>query len=208
MDRSVAASSLPRWIEGTDAAVAPGLDGALVSEAGMLPDAGPTRPTCGCMGQPCCAGACNGMLSCRSSTCMDCFTTDPTIMGTTPTTAMFLTAISAINDTLWISSSDGMSVGQVPFVLTGGATGTGTAVVTQIVGITTTGSAMHVHGPGGSMGTINLAGATLMGSFTAPMHGAVEGAITHASATGHVLTLTAWNGTMGTITFVPVETCR
>lgn len=207
--RAIAASMLPRWTQGSDAAVAPARDAGTTSDASVSPDAGPSGPTCGCTGQPCCGGTCNGTFVCRADVCRDCVTNAPTVMGMTPATAMKLTAISAINDTLWVSSTDGTSTGQVPLTLGGGVTATGTAPLMQIVGITTSGAAMFIRGTAGGMGTITFSGATVSGSFIAPSHpGGADGEIISAVASGTTITLTAWDHTTGTIRFAGVEACR
>lgn len=207
--RTVAASTLPRWEQGSDASVARPRDAGASGDAAVTPDAGPSGTTCGCMGQPCCAGACNATFSCRLDVCRDCVTNAPTVTGMTPAGAVALTAISGVNDTLWVSASDGTSTGQEPLVLGGGVTATGTAVLTQIVGVTTSGAAMFVRGPAASMGTITLSGATLSGAFIAPSHtDGTEGEIVRAVGAGDTITLTAWDGSTGTIRLVAVEACR
>lgn len=204
-DRHVAASDLPRWTPGTDAGVAAPRDAGGPIDVGPPPDGG---PPCGCSAQPCCAGSCRGGLSCRMDVCRDCSSSSPTLTGTTGASTR-LTAASATGDTMWISKSEGGSITQSPIALAGGLRATGTAPFVLLTGMSGTGSVITVRGPSASTATLMLEGAAVSGSFVAPTRpDGSEGWLASATASGHTLTLTAWDGSSGTLTFTPLETCR
>lgn len=147
---------------------------------------------------------------CRMDVCRDCQQTTPGISGATPAATVRIPAVSATGDTIAIGWSDGTSIQQVALALTGGLRATGTApLLGQLEGMSASGSTINLRGMGTATGHLGVEGATVSGSFVAPVDSSgVQGWITSITASGHTLTLTASDRTTGTITFTPIETCR
>jgi len=140
---------------------------------------------------------------------MDCQVSMPTVTGTTGTVTS-IPAVSATGDTIWVSFSNGTTVDQVGLALGGGIRATGTApALGQLRGMAASGSGIALIGSGMVSGRLDVTGSMISGSFTAPMRpGGMEGTITNVTGAGNVITLTAWDGSTGTISFVPMEVCR
>ncbi len=205
-DRRVRAVDLGTWVSGEDAGLPTIRDAGPPRDASLM-DAG--RP-CGCHDDPCCAGdVCNGSLSCRSGSCLDCSESDPTLTGMLPAGALYVTAISASGSSFWVSTSDGTGTAQTTFTFGDGVTASGTAPLSELTAVAASADTMTLSGPAGATGTIRFTGATLSGAFApAPRTDGMPGTITSVRGADHTIVFTGWDGSTGVVTLTPMESCR
>jgi hypothetical protein len=207
-DRHIAASDLTPYVASGDAGLEPPLDTGGI-DAGPTPDSGVSGPTCGCHMQPCCGSTCNGTYTCTMGTCLDCVTTRPSILGMTPRSPR-LTGMDGLGGMLSISYADPTmptTIAQAQFILAPGVQVTGSADFAPS-SISATGSTLVVTN-GTQTRTLSFIGATVSGGFAAPATCAgMPGVLTGATGAGPTLTFTACDGSSGTVTLSPVQTCQ